>query len=52
MHSDKVIKDCHKRVNKDYKALSKKDKGIIDNIDALLEKLSEKGRDYWQTYYN
>ena len=36
---------------KDYDNLPNKDKKIIDEIDKLLKKLSEKGRDFWQTYY-
>ncbi len=35
----------------DYKKLPTKDQKIISDIDKLLKKLSEAGRDYWQTYY-
>ena len=51
-HSKGVIEDYHKRTNDDYKKLPLSDQKIIDEIDRLLKKLSEVGRDYWQTYYS
>jgi hypothetical protein len=36
----------------DYDKLPEKDRKTLDEIQKLLKKLSEHGRDYWQTYYN
>ena len=49
MKSQNVVIDYMKE---DYKKLSPSDKKIIDEIDRLLKKLSEKGRDFWQVYYS
>lgn len=50
-HSKAVVQDYHRRVNEDYKKLLASDKKIIDEIEVLLKKLSEDGRDYWDLYY-
>lgn len=51
-HSQQVVEDFHKRTNEDYKKLQVSDRNIIDEIDNLLKRLSEDGRDYWDSYYS
>lgn len=51
-HSKEIIENYHKTADDDYKRLSLPDQKIIDEIDRLLKKLSEDGRDYWGTYYS
>jgi len=51
-HSEGDIENYHKNENSDYEALSESDRKVIDKIDNLLRKLSEQGRDYWETYYS
>jgi len=36
----------------DYNFLPLKDRKLIDQIEALLKKLSPKGKEYWRTYYS